>query len=317
MDDDLSSSLLCQETCLKEGGEQEDEYPLVHSQQDFGFSEDEHVAVLIEREIAFGFKKDETLVLGDWLKRARMDAINWIIKTRATLGFRFETAYLSVTYLDRFLSRRSIDSEKFWAIRLLSVACLTLAAKMEECNVPGLSEFKMEDYSFEGKVIQKMELLVLTTLDWKMGLITPFDFLSYFIRKLSNQSTPSPIFSKTMQLILTTMKEINLMDHKPSNIAAAATLLAMDQQLTLEALELKMTSIPQHRFFESNDVFELCNLIQRLYEEKTKRDKLHTPDSSLIRSRSIDITESSLMAKRRRLTFSDDEEGSSDGKGLP
>ncbi|RDX69674.1 Cyclin-D5-1, partial [Mucuna pruriens] len=295
--DDLSSSLLCQEneTCLEEL-----EYPLVESEHDCGVSEDERVGILIEREIVLGFKRDESLVFGDWVKRSRMEAINWILKTRATLGFRFETAYLSVTYLDRFLSRRSIDSEKCWAIRLLSIACLSLAAKMEECNVPGLSEFKLDDYSFEGKMIQKMELLVLTTLEWRMGILTPFDFLSYFITKFCKQSPPSPIFSKTMQLIFTTMKEVNLMDHKPSVIAAAATLVAMDQQLTIEEVGLKMSSIPQHRLLEPKDVFEYYNLIQRLYEENTKRD-MHTP---------IDMTESSrvtsaAMAKRRRLTFSD------------
>lgn len=37
------------------------------------------------------------------------------------------------------------------------------------------------------------------------------------------------------------------MDHKPSVIAAAATLAAMDQQLTIEEVELKMSSIPQNR----------------------------------------------------------------------
>uniref|UniRef100_A0A0R0K3U0 B-like cyclin n=1 Tax=Glycine max TaxID=3847 RepID=A0A0R0K3U0_SOYBN len=280
--DDLSSSLLCQEneTCLEEGGE-ELEYQFVGSQHDCGVSEDEHVGILIEREIVLGFKKDETMVIGDWVKRARMEAINWVLK-----------------------------SEKSWAIRLLSIACLSLAAKMEECIVPGLSEFKLDDYSFEGKVIQKMELLVLSTLEWKMGIITPFDFLSYFIRKICKESPPSPIFSKTMQLIFTTMKEVNLMDHKPSVIAAAATLVAMDQQLTIDAVELKMSSIPQHRLLESKDVFEYYNLIQRLYEENTKSDT-HTPIEMTESSR---VTSSAAMAKRRRLAFSDDE-GSSHGKG--
>jgi len=40
------------------------------------------------------------------------------------------------------------------------------------------------------------------------------------------------------------------MDQKPSVIAAAATLVAMDQKLTMEEVELKMSSIPQHRLLE-------------------------------------------------------------------
>ncbi|XP_017421022.1 cyclin-D5-1 isoform X2 [Vigna angularis] len=278
--DDLSSSLLCQEndTCLEEGGD-ELECQLVGSRHDCGVSEDEYVGILVEREIVLGFRRDESLVFGDWMKRARLEAINWILK-----------------------------SEKWWAIRLLSIACLSLAAKMEECNVPELSEFKSEDYSFEGKVIQKMELLVLTTLEWEMGIITPFDFLSYFITKFCKESPPSPTFSKTMQLIFTTMKEVNLMDQKPSVIAAAATLVAMDQKMTMEEVELKMSSIPQHRLLEPKDVLEYYNLIQRLQEEETKRDT-HTPIDVTDSSR---VTSSAAMAKRRRLTFSD--EGSSHGK---
>lgn len=56
------------------------------------------------------------------------------------------------------------------------------------------------------EMIRKMELLVLTTLEWNMGIVTPFSFLSYFITKLCPESPPSPVFSKAMQLILATMK---------------------------------------------------------------------------------------------------------------
>jgi len=40
--------------------------------------------------------------------------------------------------------------------------------------------------------------------------------------------------------------EFNLMDHKPSVVAAAATLVAFDQKLTIEDVRLKMNSIYQH-----------------------------------------------------------------------
>lgn len=151
---------------------------------------------------------------------------------------------------------------------------------MEELNVPALSEFQLQDYSFESKVIQRMELLVLTTLDWDMGLITPFSFLPYFIQKLCNKSPPSQISSTTMLLFFTIMKgankkkinwtefdfhmivsvnlwnmgcdaEVNLMDHRPSVIAAAAILVALDQQLTVEAVQLKMKPVSHSRFLET------------------------------------------------------------------
>lgn len=54
------------------------------SKQDYGVSEDEQVGISIEAEIRVGFKKDQTLVFEEWVKRARMDAINWILKVGPT-----------------------------------------------------------------------------------------------------------------------------------------------------------------------------------------------------------------------------------------
>lgn len=99
-----------------------------------------------------------------------------------------------------------VQSEKCWAFRLLSVACLSLAAKMEECDVPSLSEFPSQDFNFESKVIQRMELLVLSTLDWKMNFTTPFAFLPYFISKFSNNQSPPPhIWSNILRFIFILM----------------------------------------------------------------------------------------------------------------
>ena len=81
------------------------------------------------------------------------------------------------------------------------MACLSLAAKMEELKVPALSEFPVEDFNFESKVIQRMELLVLNTLEWKMGSTTPFSFIPYFISKLSIESPPSNKVSQIVELI--------------------------------------------------------------------------------------------------------------------
>lgn len=39
-------------------------------------------------------------------------------------------------------------------------------------------------YVFEAKTIQRMELLVLSTLKWKMHPITPLSFLDHIIRRL-------------------------------------------------------------------------------------------------------------------------------------
>lgn len=57
-----------------------------------------------------------------------------------------------------------------------------------------------------------MELLVLTTLKWRMQTITPFSFIDYFINKInSDQIVSTSSIDKPVQLILSTLKgESNL-----------------------------------------------------------------------------------------------------------
>jgi cyclin D5 len=95
-----------------------------------------------------------------------------------------------------------MQDEKLWTIRLLSVACLSLAAKMEECKVPALSEYRMEEINFENRMIKKMELLVMKTLNWKLGSITPFAYLHYFINKFCGESRPKGLVSRAVELIV-------------------------------------------------------------------------------------------------------------------
>ncbi|CAK7339663.1 unnamed protein product [Dovyalis caffra] len=267
------SSLLCHEneSCFLNDN-MTDHNNIKHDQSCFVLETEvdvEYVERLVERETSsFGYRChvscDDCLITNhSWLKFARLDAIEWILNTRAFYGFRFHTAYLSVTYFDRFVSRRSIDEGKLWAIRLLSVACLSIAAKMEECKVPALSEFCVEDYCFENKVIQRMELLVLNTLEWRMNSITPFTYLHYFIKKECGESKQKEIVSRAVEFIVAMIKEIDLLDHRPSIIAAAAALAASNSQLTIKELELKTNMISSWGSLENgpnyhHDIRDLC-----------------------------------------------------------
>ncbi|KAE8682799.1 Interferon-related developmental regulator family protein / IFRD protein family isoform 1 [Hibiscus syriacus] len=262
--------------------------------------DEECLQMLFYREMSFGFKKSESLVLCNYLKSARLEAITWILRARAAFGFRFQTAYLSMTYFDRFLSRKSIDSEKSWAMQLLSIACLSLAAKMEEMEVPALSEFQIEGCNFDTKTIQRMELLVLNTLEWKMSLVTPFAFLHFFIWEMCKSSPPD--MKVITHLILFTIKEVNVMEHRPSVVAVAAILRALNQRLTRKALEYTMNSVSFCGFLEIEGVFTCYNLMQKLeMREFDMQTSVNLPDLSPTRATDA-MVYSSTSAKRRRLT---------------
>uniref|UniRef100_A0A165ZB17 Cyclin-like domain-containing protein n=1 Tax=Daucus carota subsp. sativus TaxID=79200 RepID=A0A165ZB17_DAUCS len=197
--------------------------------------DDEFFRVSVRKEPA---SASSLMNAGDWIVSARSDCIRWIFNAMTLMGLQLRTAYLSVAYFDKFLSRRMIDNDKYWAVRLLSVACLSLAAKMEECKVHSLEDFSMEDYCFEGQVIQRMEILVLNTLEWEMNLITPFHYLPYFVSKFWDRNPPRNVVP--MDLIYAIIKDVELMSSRSSVIAAAATLLTLDETLTRQSIETKI-----------------------------------------------------------------------------
>ncbi|CAO2833934.1 unnamed protein product [Amaranthus hypochondriacus] len=206
-----------------------------------------HINILLQREISSNFIH-KPHISANSSKNLRNYANSYIFHMGEVLGFQVQTTYLSVCYFDLFLSKRSIDEDKTWAIELVSIACLLVAAKMEEIRVPNLSKFQVGNYKFESKSILRMELLLLDTLEWKMGIVTPFAYLPCFINKFTIQQ-PSKAFSSIIcKLILAFLREINSMDHHPYAIAIASIFGALDTCLSRDEIQSKINAIPFCKF---------------------------------------------------------------------
>ncbi|PUZ69800.1 hypothetical protein GQ55_2G141500 [Panicum hallii var. hallii] len=120
----------------------------------------------------------------------REAAVGWACRAAARLGFSALTAALAAAYLDRcFLSGGALRlGDRPWMARLAAVACVALAAKVEETRVPLLLDLQLcaaagpdadpaDAYVFEAKTVRRMELLVLSALGWRMHPVTPFSYL--------------------------------------------------------------------------------------------------------------------------------------------
>lgn len=167
---------------------------------------------------------------------SRSLSVAWILKVRAFYGFQAVTAYLAVNYLDRFLSSHPLPQTSGWPLQLLSVACLSLAAKMEEPLVPSLLDLQVEGtkFIFEPKTIQRMELLVLSVLDWRLRSITPFTFISFFAYKIDATGSCSGfLIARSTDIIMSNIREGSFMEYWPSSIAAAAILCAASEMPSL------------------------------------------------------------------------------------
>nr|GMD13397.1 Cyclin-D1-1 [Ipomoea batatas] len=192
---------------------------------------DESIASLIKNEQNFvpGIDYADRLQSQPIDAAAREDAIAWILKVHRYYGFQPLTAYLAVNYFDRFLYYHRLPQTKGWAIQLLSVACLSLAAKMEEPLVPLLLDLQVDSEKciFEAKAVRRIELLVLSVLDWRLRSITPFSFLDFFASKIDSIGTfKRSLILRVTTIILSNIQEACLVEYRPSCIAAAATLCA-------------------------------------------------------------------------------------------
>ncbi|KAL3614244.1 cyclin [Castilleja foliolosa] len=203
-------------------------FPLLLLEQDL-FWDDEELQSLFtkEKETCIPKPSNETGF-------ARKEAVEWVLKINAHYGFSALTAILAVNYLDRFLFTLCFqkDDKQPWMMQLLAVTCLSLAAKVEETHVPLLLDLQVEDakYLFEAKTIQRMELLVLSGLKWRMNPVTPLSFLDHIIRRLGLKSYTHWDFLRSCEnLLLSVIPDPRLMNYLPSVLATATMLHVIHQ----------------------------------------------------------------------------------------
>lgn len=67
------------------------------------------------------------------------------------------------------------------------------------------------EYLFEPKNIQKMELLVMSTLNWKMNPVTPISFLDHIIRRLGLKTHLHWDFVKKCEDLIVSLVSGNLL----------------------------------------------------------------------------------------------------------
>ncbi|KAD4888627.1 hypothetical protein E3N88_20700 [Mikania micrantha] len=159
----------------------------------------------------------------------RRDAVEWILGVVSHYSFSALTAVLAVDYLDRFFDRfEDLEIEKKpWMNQLAAVSCVSLAAKVEETYVPLLLDLQLDGsrYVFEAKTIQKMEILILSTLQWRMNPVTPISYLDYITRRLGLKDKLSSEFIKRFEcLILCLLSDDRFRCYLPS-VKAAATMV--------------------------------------------------------------------------------------------
>lgn len=148
-------------------------------------------------------KDDRTMLLRDprMLSKhpgiqARMRAIllDWLIEVCEVYKLHRETYYLSVDYLDRFLTANVKISKT--RLQLIGITCLFVAAKVEEIYPPKIAEFAyVTDGACTEEDILQQELILLTSLKWSISPVTIIGWLSVYMQLNCSNRTPESLIT--------------------------------------------------------------------------------------------------------------------------
>ncbi|AES98215.1 putative cyclin [Medicago truncatula] len=229
---------------------------------------EENLKVLIEKECHHLPASDyvNRLKNGELDLQGRMESIDWMEKAGLYFGFGPLCIYLAIRYMDRFLSVVDMLKERKWSIQLLAFCCLYLAAKIDEVVVPRSVDMQMDEkkYLFDKKTLRTTELLILSTLNWRMQAITPFSYIDFFLNKVNGDQVPiGDSILQSFRLIMSTVRGLDFIQFRPSEIAAAvAVLVSVEGENLIVQTEKALSLLIE--YVEKEKVMKCIEMIQQL-----------------------------------------------------
>lgn len=154
-----------------------------------------------------------------WSMRAVL--VDWVIQVHQRFSLLPETLFLTINYIDRFLSCKIVSLAK---LQLVGATALFIAAKYEEVNCPTIQEIiYMVDGGYSVDELLKAERFMLSMLQFELGWPGPMSFL----RRISKADD----YDLETRTLAKYFLEITIMDERmvgcaPSFTAAGAHCMA-------------------------------------------------------------------------------------------
>ncbi|KAD4585699.1 hypothetical protein E3N88_23300 [Mikania micrantha] len=152
--------------------------------------------------------------------------VDWLVEVAEEYRLLPDTLYLTISYIDRFLSANVLNRQR---LQLLGVSSMLIASKYEEISPPHTEDFcYITDNTFTKQEVVKMEADVLKTLKFEMGNPTVRTFLRRFTRIVQEDyDTPN----LQLEFLSYYLAELSLLDYicikfLPSMVAASVTFLS-------------------------------------------------------------------------------------------
>ncbi len=124
----------------------------------------------------------------------RTNMINWLTFLCTTLNFSNQTLLRSIIIFDQYIYKireKEIEEMTQNKLNLITIACLSLATKLEEINCNYISFLNEKvlnspnEKIFTNKDLTKMEFTILKCLKYKTIYSTPLDFIDIYYEMFS------------------------------------------------------------------------------------------------------------------------------------
>jgi cyclin A len=178
---------------------------------------------LRENEVRY-HPKDYMMYQKDITPHMRAILVDWLIEVAEEYKLSSETLYLAVSYIDRYLSKKTVLRGK---LQLVGVAAMLLASKYEEIYAPSVDDFVyISDNTYTKEEVFCMESSLLDTLEFCLTGATTKNFLRRFL-KAAGAGADVTVTMFANYLCELSLHDYSFVKYLPSVVAAASVVLSL------------------------------------------------------------------------------------------
>ena len=225
-------------------------------------------------------------LLGSRIEIWREKICEWCYQVVDYFNLNRETVAVALSYLDRYLATRHVNKRIF---QLAAMAALYLAIKLYEPAVLRISSLiKLSRGYFKVEHIAAMEKSILQALSWRVHPPTSLAFARYFMHLLPfdcSQSVKHGIMETTRFLTELSVCDYFFITHKPSSIAIAALLNAIEltnsSKLSTKQKQkiIDAISVDVHLDMNPDKVMECRTRLREMYHRWDNDDNTDLADT--------------------------------------
>ena len=167
-------------------------------------------------------------------------------------GYKIDTLMLAVSIADRYLVNLAVEGQKAPCLVTLGVTCLLMAAKLEQPMHPSFNIMIRLLADTQGLFVTKQALItleekIIRALEFSMHFVSTVPFLERYQLLLgihNDEEETAQIGDMASKLCRFMQRDEQFLRYRPSQLAAASLILALNLSESMYAKQIGMTPKP-------------------------------------------------------------------------